>query len=190
MSCTATLALQAWQYNPDSILAFHSDTTSKSVYGANRATNENELFITEGYSRDRQGDKQFQYGLVVDGQGRPIYGDVHDGNTSDKTWNPDVLKKLDAQLQKVNLQGFIYVADSAAMTRERLEQAKKAKAYLITHGGNNLKTIKEALEQADLQEEDWSASQAFASAKTSAHYPLQQFHAEYEGHAVRLMVVE
>ncbi len=95
----STLALQAWQYNPDSILAFHSDTTSKSVYGAYPATNEEDLFITEGYSRDRQGDKQFQYGLVVDGQGRPIYGDVHDGNTSDKTWNPDVLKKLEAQLQ-------------------------------------------------------------------------------------------
>ena len=186
----STLALQAWQYNPESVLAFHSDTTSKSVYGAYSTTNEKDLLITEGYSRDRQGDKQFQYGLIVDGQGRPIYGDVHDGNTSDKTWNPDVLKKLDAQLQKVNLQGFIYVADSAAMTRETLEQVKKAKAYLITRGGNNLKIVKEALEQADRQEEAWSAPQAFASAKTSAQYRLQQFHADYEGHAVRLTVVE
>lgn len=186
----STLALQAWQYNPDSILAFHSDTTSKSVYGAYRAANEEDLLITEGYSRDRQGDKQFQYGLIVDGQGRPIYGDVHDGNTSDKTWNPDVLKKLDAQLQQINLQGFIYVADSAAMTRETLEQAKEAKAYLITRGGNNLKIVKEALEQADRQEEAWSAPQAFASAKTSAAYRLQQFHADYEGHSVRLTVVE
>ncbi|MFB5764141.1 IS1634 family transposase, partial [Paenibacillus medicaginis] len=167
-----------------------SDTTSKSVYGAYKATDEDDLLITEGYSRDRQGDKQFQYGLIVDGQGCPIYGDVHDGHTSDKTWNPDVLKKLDGQLQKVNLQGFIYVADSAAMTRETLEQAKKAKAYLITRGGNNLIIVKEALEQADRQEEAWSDPQSFASSKTSTKYRMQQFHANYEGHAVRLIVVE
>ena len=186
----STLALQAWQYNPDTVLAFHSDTTSKSVYGAYQNPEETDLLITEGYSRDRQGDKQFQYGLIVDAQGRPVYGDVHDGNKSDKTWNPEVLKALDAQLQKVNLQGFIYVADSAAMTRETLEQARQAKAYLITRGGNNLKIVKQALEQADQQEERWTAPQAFASSNTSAQYRLQEFTADYEGHAVRLVVVE
>lgn len=103
----STLALQAWKYNPDTVLAFHSDTTSKSVYGAYKNPQEGDLFITEGYSRDRQGDKQFQYGLIVDGQGRPVNGDVHDGNKSDKSWNPEVLKTLDTQLQTINLQGFI-----------------------------------------------------------------------------------
>ncbi|MFB5764147.1 DUF4277 domain-containing protein, partial [Paenibacillus medicaginis] len=44
----STLALQAWQRNPDSVLAFHSDTTSKSVYGAYKATDEDDLLITEG----------------------------------------------------------------------------------------------------------------------------------------------
>lgn len=116
----STLALEAWQYNPDTVLAFHSDTTSKSVYGAYKDAEEGDLLITEGYSRDRHGDKQFQFGLIVDGQGRPVYGDVHDGNKSDTSWNPEVLQKLDAQLQRVNLQGFIYVADSAAMTRENV----------------------------------------------------------------------
>ncbi|BCG61255.1 hypothetical protein PUR_46800 [Paenibacillus sp. URB8-2] len=186
----STLALQAWKYNPDTVLAFHSDTTSKSVYGAYKDPQEGDLFITEGYSRDRQGDKQFQYGLIVDGQGRPVYGDVHDGNQNDKSWNPEVLKALDAQLQKVNLQGFIYVADSAAMTRETLEQARQAKAYLITRGSNNLKIVKQALEQADGQEDRWSSPQAFASSSGSAQYRLQEFAANYEGHAVRLAVVE
>ncbi|MEI7028428.1 IS1634 family transposase, partial [Paenibacillus sp. y28] len=186
----STLALQAWKYNPETVLAFHSDTTSKSVYGAYPDPKEGDLLITEGYSRDRQGDKQFQYGLIVDGQGRPVYGDVHDGNQNDKSWNPEVLKALDTQLKKINLQGFIYVADSAAMTRETLEQAKQAKAYLITRGGNNLKMVKWALEQADQQEERWSSPQAFASSNTSAQYRLQEFAADYEGHAVRLVVVE
>jgi transposase len=186
----STLALQAWQYNPESVLAFHSDTTSKSVYGAYPDPKEGELLITEGYSRDRQGDKQFQYGLIVDGQGRPVYGDIHDGNKNDKSWNPEVLKALDAQLKKINLQGFIYVADSAAMTRETLEQAEQAGAYLITRGGNNLKIVKQALAQADEQEAKWSPPQAFSSSNTSARYRLQEFAADYEGHALRLVVVE
>lgn len=186
----STLALEAWQYNPDTVLAFHSDTPSKSVYGAYKDAEEGDLLITEGYSRDRHGDKQFQFGLIVDGQGRPVYGDVHDGNKSDKSWNPEVLQKLDAQLQRVNLQGFIYVADSAAMTRETLDQVRQAKAYLITHGGNNLKIVKQALEQADKQEAGWSAPQAFASSNTGAQYRLQEFAADYEGHVLRLIVVE
>ncbi|AET60013.1 transposase [Paenibacillus terrae HPL-003] len=97
-----------------------------------------------------------------------------------------MLKALDAQLQKINLQGFIYVADSAAMTRETLEQARQAGAYLITRGGNNLKIVK----QADQQEADGSSPQAFATSNTSARYRVQEFAADYEGHPLRLVVVE
>lgn len=189
-SLYSQLALQSWTYNPDVIPAFHSDTTSKSVYGVYASTSDDDLYIAEGYSRDRQGDKQFQYGLVADTQGRPIYGDVHDGNMSDKTWNPDVLNALDAQLKKVNLQGFIYVADSAAMTKATLDQARQANAYLISRGGNNLKMVKQALEQADQLEATWTESQGFASSNNRALYRLQEHAAEFEGHAVRLIVVE
>lgn len=189
-SLSSQLALQSWTYNPDVIPAFHSDTTSKSVYGVYASASDDDLYIAEGYSRDRQGDKQFQYGLVVDTQGRPIYGDVHDGNKNDKTWNPDVLKALDAQLKKVNLQGFIYVADSAAMTKATLEQAQQANAFLISRGGNNLKMVKQALEQADQPEATWTEPQGFASSNKRAMYRLQEHAAEFEGHAVRLIVVE
>lgn len=186
----STLTLGAWTYNPESIPAFHSDTTSKSVYGAYADTPDGDLLITEGYSRDRQGDKQFQYGLIVDRKGRPIYGDIHDGNKSDKTWNPDVLKALDTQLRKVDLQGFVYVADSAAMSKDTLEQAASANAYLITRGGNNLKIVKRALEEADMQELAWSEPQGFATTNKRAMYRLQEFKSEYDGHEVRLIVVE
>ncbi|CAH8768709.1 transposase [Paenibacillus dendritiformis C454] len=165
----STLALEAWQYNPDTVLAFHSDTTSKSVYGAYKDAEEGDLLITEGYSCDRHGDKQFQFGLIVDGQGRPVYGDVHDGNKSDKSWNPEVLQKLDAQRQRVNLQGFIYVADSAAMTRETLDQVRQAKAYLITRGGNNLKIVKQALEKQVNQERECVMAAIGAQAKRVFH---------------------
>jgi transposase len=147
------LAMQAWQYAPDILPVFHGDTTSKSVYGAyNSSTPDDEaLFIAEGYSRDRRGAKQIQFGLIVDAKGRPIYGDVHNGNENDKTWNPETLKKLNECMQKIDLSGFIYVGDSAAMSEEMLKQVKGAHAFLITRGGNNLKIVKWALEQADQQ---------------------------------------
>jgi transposase len=186
------LTMNAWKFNPDTIPAFHSDTTSKSVYGAyeSSAPDEEELFIAEGYSRDRPGAKQIQFGLIVDAKGRPIYGDVHDGNESDKTWNPETLKNLDECLKKINLSGFIYVGDSAAMSGEMLTQVKGAHAFLITRGGNHLKIVKRALDQADQQEANWSAPQAFSTSNKSAKYRLQEFDAIYEGHPVRLIVVE
>lgn len=184
------ITLRAWKQNPGSVLAFHSDTTSKSVYGAYKNQDDEELYIAEGYSRDRPGDKQFQYGLVVDSKGRPIYGDVHDGNESDKSWNPEVLTKLRNQLQRLNLRGFIYVADSAAMSKETLDRARQAEAYLITRGGQNLKIVKRALDEADQNEQGWSQPVSFATSGNRAAYRLQEFQDTYEDHAVRLIVVE
>lgn len=74
------------------------------------------------------------------------------------------------------------------MTREMLDQARQAKAYLITCGGN--KIVKQELAQADGQEERLSTPQAFATSNSSAQYRLQEFTADYEGHAVRLVVIE
>jgi transposase len=93
-------------------------------------------------------------------------------------------------LKKVNLQGFIYVADSAAMTKVTLDQARQAQAYLITRGGNNLKMVKEVLEQADRPDAQWSEPQGFAMSNTRAMYRLQEHTATYEGYSVRLIVVE
>lgn len=53
-----------------------------------------------------------------------------------------------------------------------------------------MKIVKQALEQADKQEAGWSAPQAFASSNTGAQYRLQEFAADYEGHVLRLIVVE
>jgi transposase len=111
------LTLHIWKTEQISSAVFHADTTSKSVYGA-YVDEDNHFRITEGYSRDRIGDKQFQYGLIVNADGIPIYGDAHDGNLSDKTWNPDVLEKMAEQAKKLDLSSFIYVADSAAMNKK------------------------------------------------------------------------
>jgi transposase len=184
------ITLQLWKKEGDPLRIFHSDTTSKSVYGMYPSTEEDQLMITEGYSRDRQGDKQFQYGMIVNQDGILVYGDVHNGNTSDKTWNSDVLSKLNSQLKKLNLNGFIYVADSAAMSKETLDQVKKAGGFLITRGSNNLKIVKEALDRVEQQEDQWSAPWTVQTSGKNTIYRVQELSSIYEGQDVRLIVVE
>jgi transposase len=168
---------------------FHGDTTSMSVYGAYRKPSK-ALQIVEGYSRDRRGAKQIQFGLIGNVDGIPLHGDVHDGNTSDKTWNPDVLNKLHAQCAAVKLEDFLYVADSAAMSKATLDAAKAAGAYLLTRAPNQLKIVKSALEAADAPDAPWTEKVTFVSSKEGAHYRWLTSEAEHEGHRLRLIVVE
>lgn len=187
------LAVNAFQKEDiESLHVLHGDTTSKSVYGqyAKKSENEEDLLITEGYSRDRPGAKQFQYGSVVNEDGIPIYADVHDGNTSDKTWNPQILTKVQQQLESIEVDRFIYVADSAAMTQATLVEAQNVGAYLISRGPNGLKVVKHALRLAEEQPDAWSPPFIIAKAKNSAEYRVQEQAATYYGHDVRLIVVE
>ncbi|MFB6367923.1 IS1634 family transposase, partial [Paenibacillus elgii] len=134
--------------------------------------------------------KQIQFGLIGNSDGIPLYGDVHDGNTSDKTWNPSVLEKLHAQCAAVGLKDFVYVADSAAMTKATLDAAKGAGAYLLTRAPNQLKIVKTALEAADAEHAPWSEKISFVSSKEGASYRWLASETEYEGHRLRLIVVE
>jgi len=185
----STFLLQTYKRENISMRTFHGDTTSMSVYGAYDCPSD-VLNITEDYSRDRQGAKQIQFGLIGNADGIPIYGDVHDGNKSDREWNPDVLRKLHEQFAAVDLKEFIYVADSAAMSQDTLQAAKAAKAYLITRGPNQLRIVKQALSIADEPDTSWSQPLRFVTSKQGATYRLFETHASYYGHDVRLIVVE
>ena len=90
--------------------------------------------------------------------GIPFYGDVHNGNLPDKTWNPEVLSRVQKQLKQAKIEEeWIYVADSAAMTKDTLAQTKAANAFLITRGPSSLRIVKTALAEADAQDTPWSA---------------------------------
>ena len=185
----SSFLLRTYQTEKLPLCCFHGDTTSKSVYGAYENPTDS-LNITHGYSRDRVGAKQIQFGLIGNTDGIPLYADVHDGNTSDKEWNPDVLQKVHKQLEKAELtDGFVYVADSAAMTQDTLKQVKSAKAYLLTRAPNQLKIVKEALALAEMPETEWT--EPFQSTeKTGVTYRCFETSATYYGHDVRLIVVE
>lgn len=185
----SSFLLQTYQIEKLPLRLFHGDTTSKSVYGAYESPSD-ALHITHGYSRDRVGVKQIQFGLIGNTDGIPLYTDVHDGNTSDKEWNPDVLQKVHKQLEKAELTGgFVYVADSAAMTQDTLKQVKNANAYLLTRAPNQLNIVKEALRLAEQPETNWSEPFQ-CTEKTGATYRCFETTGHYYGHDLRLLVVE
>lgn len=185
----SSFLLQTYQREKLPLRCFHGDTTSMSLYGAYEKPSDT-LNITYGYSRDRAGAKQIQFGLIGNTEGIPFYADVHDGNTSDKEWNPDVLGKVHKQFQKANLtESFVYVADSAAMTQDTLKQVQAAKAYLLTRAPNHLKIVKEALALAEVPETEWTTPFQ-ASEKNGATYRCFETSATYYGHDVRLIIVE
>nr|WP_251037662.1 IS1634 family transposase [Paenibacillus albidus] len=166
--------LHVYQHERLPMRVFHSDTTSKSMYGA-YATPSKALQLVEGYSRDRYGAKQLQFGLIGNADGIPLYGDVDDGNTSDKTWKPGVLSKLHAQCAAMKLEDFLYVADSAAMSKATLDAVQAAGAYLLTRALNHLKIVKAALEKADAPDAPWTEKISFVSSEEVAKSP---FHCE------------
>ncbi|KJE27668.1 putative transposase [Geobacillus kaustophilus] len=51
---------------------------------------------------------------------------------------------------------WIYVADSAVMTKDTLSQTKAANAFLITRDPSPLRIMKQALAEADAQDTAWS----------------------------------
>ena len=129
-----------------SLQAFHADTTDKTVYGAYESASLEALQITHGYNRHHHWQKQIGFGLVGNEDGIPFYSDVHDDNRSDKVWNPEVLSRIHEQFKQAKIDDeWIYVADSAAMTKDTLAQTKAARAFLITRGPSSLWIVKQAL---------------------------------------------
>ena len=124
----SALSVRALQRFSLSTKHVHFDTTSVNLYGdyLNAADDDAPFKITHGYSKDKRPDlKQFVLSLLcVDGN-VPIVGKLEDGNASDKKINHRVLSKVSRHMNEHGIadEAFIYVADSAMVTEENLEQA-------------------------------------------------------------------
>lgn len=78
------------------VKSIHADTTSKNVYGqyTSPSSDDNCIKITHGNSKDKRPDlKQIMFGIACTNDRTIVTGEVLDGNTSDKTWNTDFIKK-------------------------------------------------------------------------------------------------
>ncbi len=131
-----------------SVLSF--DTTSCSVWGEYEGWDDLDgPVITWGHSKDGRPDlKQFMIELLCVNRGVPIFGQVKDGNSSDKTLNNKMLQRI-GQLMKQHGLGpgaFIYVADSAAITRANLKLLAETK--FISRLPVNFATHNQLIEEA------------------------------------------
>jgi len=103
----------------------HFDTTSVNVWGDydSCTSNSDSINITYGYSKDHRPDlKQFLVKMLCVGRNVPILGSCEDGNGSDKSINNTVLSRISKHMTKHGLEpgAFVYVADSAMVTRDNL----------------------------------------------------------------------
>lgn len=103
----------------------HYDTTSVTVYGDYAMTDE-PFEITYGHSKDKRPDlKQFLIEMLCVDRNIPLFGTTRDGNSSDKTLNNELLSTISKHMANHGLEenAFVYVADSAFVTKDNLEKA-------------------------------------------------------------------
>jgi transposase len=174
------------------IEGIHADITSISVQGAYEG--EGDLDITFGFSKAHRPDlKQFLIGLTVNRDGLPILGQSLDGNTSDKSWYPEVIEDLVQNFSKEKLKEIIFVTDCALVTKDNLallvkEEADKPALRFISLMPENFGVNKEIKAEA-FGTGAWQEIGKLSSKKDAACYKSQSFVREIDGHDYRLIVV-
>lgn len=75
-----------------------------------------------GYNRDGEKLPSIVYGLMTDGDGRPVAVDVYPGNTGDPSTVPDQVEKL---RERFGLSRVVLVGDRGMLTQTRLESLRE-----------------------------------------------------------------
>jgi transposase len=194
----SSVALRATNLLPLGVRSIHADTTSISLAGAYEPTvtdlqfvEENPdralLQITHGYSKDHRPDlKQFIYGLVVTSEGMPLLGDVRDGNLSDKVWNQEILNEIESSF--LVPQHVVYVADSALVTADNLEQMAKQKIRFISRLPE-VYGLAKTLKEAAWKQKKWENLGQIALTGKGSTYQAQSIVETLEDHSYRFVVI-
>jgi transposase len=103
----------------------HHDTTSHTVYGDydlyGEAPHDQPFVITFGFSKDHRPDlKQLVRSLLCVDSGIPISSTCENGNLSDKVANRNLIPTMVERMRELGQDNFLYVADSALVTRDNL----------------------------------------------------------------------
>ena len=83
-------------------------------------TGRKSAFVTHGYSRDHRGDQpQIVYGLLCDGEGRPIAVEVFPGNTA----GPVTFTQIVARVRnRFGIKRVVFVGDRGMITSARIDE--------------------------------------------------------------------
>jgi transposase len=163
----------------------HFDTTSISVQGIyeTSVSGDPPLKIEFGHSKDRPSDlKQLMFG-IGSVEGIPLFDDVMNGNTSDKTWNGTMALRMKDLLPKEALCNMVTIADSAMVTEENLKIF--GERPFISRFPENFKLCKILKKQAFENEADWVHVGALADKKNAATYRIQGISSELYGRNYR-----
>ena len=128
----------------------HFDTTSISVYG-DYELSQDPFKITYGHSKDHRPDlKQFLISLLCVDRNIPIVGAPKDGNASDKTLNNELLSNISKHMASHGLKpgAFVYVADSAFVTKDNLEKASSEHTMFLSRLPATYKECSRAVQKA------------------------------------------
>ena len=152
------------------------DTTSTSVWGEyERNEDEGGPKITRGHSKDHQPQlKQFMTELLCVDRGVPVFSRTVDGNSSDKTLNNDMLQRIGKLMQAHGLGpgAFVYVADSAMVTRDNL--AELGDNRFISRLPANFSVCDQAIQEA-INRNAWSEPQVIQEIAASPKRPAAQY---------------
>ena len=88
------------------------DVSSSSYHGSTCP------LARRGYNRDGEKLPSIVYGLLADGQGRPVAVDVYPGNTGDPSTVPDQVEKLRARF---GLKRVLLVGDRGMLTQTQID---------------------------------------------------------------------
>lgn len=167
----------------------HADTTSVSVWGAYDSPPTKALAISYGYSKQKRPDlKQFGIGLLATAEGIPFRATVHDGPLADKTWNSQILDRLQLELSASELDRLLYVADSALVTMPNLRKMDGMGLHFVSRLPDTF-SVSATLQETAWQTDQWVEIGALSPRKQAAQYRAQELPCEIDGKSYRAVVV-
>lgn len=156
----------------------HYDTTSISVFG-DYDWPDPPFHITYGHSKDKRPDlKQFLVEMFCVERDVPIIGATRDGNASDKRLNNELLGGISRHMARHGIDpgAFIYVADSALITRDNLMRAEDNNIHFLSRLPATFNECARAIDQAVAADDDqWTDVGALAKTPATAKHPAARY---------------
>jgi len=196
----SAVALRAVKLFDLDVSHVHQDTTSRSVYGDYELREEGDslppFLITHGFSKDKRPDlKQLIHSLLCVDDGIPIYTKCEDGNASDKVINKNLIRKMVERMKELGKDNFVYVADSALITKEnlRLMDDEKNGFRFLSRLPMTFHECRDAIARA-VDEEAWTdlgtlAAESGTGKRKPAHYHGNETVVTVDGIMYRTLVV-
>lgn len=154
----------------------HYDTTSVSVFG-DYDWPDPPFHITYGHSKDKRPDlKQFLIEMFCVDRDVPIIGATRDGNASDKSLNNELLGGISKHMARHGIDpgAFIYVADSAMVTKNNLKKAKAQRVHFLSRLPATFNECARAIKQA-VAAKQWTDVGEMAKTPATSKRPAARY---------------